>query len=126
MFHHFIHTTWCNAALFVGLIFLGMGWFIKHYPPKSIKTWYGYRSVLSTRNPEMWQAANQDAAYISRRIGMVLIITGIICALLFNSQSDWFQYITIGAVIAGTLYMVGFTEWRLTQEFDDDGNKRSS
>ncbi|NSL88122.1 hypothetical protein ECE50_014840 [Chitinophaga sp. Mgbs1] len=101
-----------------------MGYLVRRFPPKSIKSWYGYRSFLSTRNPEMWQVANQDAAYISRRIGFILILIGICCALLFDRQTDWFWYITVGAVVAGTMYMVGYTEWRLQQMFDEEGKRK--
>lgn len=119
----FLHSTWCNAAIFAGVIFFFMGFFIHRYPPKSTKSWYGYRSFLSTKTPEMWRSANEYAAYISRRIGVILILTGIACALLFDRQSDWFLYITIGAVVAGAMYMVGDTEWELTRHFDKDGNR---
>ncbi|WP_235021635.1 SdpI family protein [Chitinophaga eiseniae] len=92
-----------------------MGYFIRRYPPKSIRSWYGYRSALASRSPEMWKAANQHAAYISRRIGIILIPTGLACALFFDSQTDWFWYITVGAVVVGAMYMVGYTEWQLQQ-----------
>ena len=119
----FLHSTSCNAAIFAGALFFFMGFFIHRYPPKSTKSWYGYRSFLSTKTPEMWRSANEYAAYISRRIGVILILTGIACALLFDRQSDWFLYITIGAVVTGAMYMVGDTEWELTRHFDKDGNR---
>jgi hypothetical protein len=71
----------------------------------------------------MWHSANEYAAYISRRVGVILLLTGIACALIFDRQSDWFLYITVGAVVAGTMYMVGDTEWQLTQHFDKDGKR---
>jgi uncharacterized membrane protein len=120
----FLHSTYCNAALFGGLVFLLMGYLIRHYPPKSTKTWYGYRSFLSTRNQEMWDAANKDAAMVSRQVGFILVIIGICCALLFRRQSDWFMYITVGAVVAGVLYIAGCTEWMLANEFDEEGKRR--
>ncbi|PSL46802.1 SdpI/YhfL family protein [Chitinophaga niastensis] len=126
MLLRFLHTTYCNAALFAGVLFCIMGYFIRRYPPKSTKSWYGYRSFLSTRNLEMWHAANKYAAYTSRRIGVILILTGVACALVFDRQTDWFLYITVGAVVAGTMYMVGDTEWQLSQHFDKDGNRISS
>ncbi|MCW3463658.1 SdpI family protein [Chitinophaga nivalis] len=120
MLIRFLHSTFCNAALFAGIVFCFMGYFIRRYPPKSIKSWYGYRSFLSTRSPETWQAANQYAADISRRIGWVLIVTGLAAALFFERQTDWFYYLTVGAVITGTMYMVGYTEWQLDQHFDEN------
>ncbi|MFX1704191.1 SdpI family protein [Chitinophaga sp. CC14] len=123
MWLRFLHSTYCNAAIFAGILFYLMGYFIHRFPPKSTKSWYGYRSVLSTKTPEMWRSANEYAAYISRRVGVILVVTGVACALLFQSQSDWFWYITVGAVVAGTMYLVGDTEWELTRHFDKDGKR---
>ncbi|MET7000974.1 SdpI family protein [Chitinophaga defluvii] len=120
----FLHSTYCNASLLAAIIFLFMGFFIHRYPPRSTKTWYGYRSELSTKNTAMWHAGNRYAAYISRRIGIILLLTGIACALFFDQQTQVFYYITVGAVIIGVLYMVGFTEWKLAQEFDETGTKK--
>jgi hypothetical protein len=123
MLLRFLHTTYCNAAIFAGVLFFLMGYVIHRFPPKSTKSWYGYRSFLSTKTPEMWHSANEYAAYISKRIGIILLATGVACALIFESQSDWFLYITVGAVVAGTMYMVGDTEWQLTRHFDKDGKR---
>lgn len=123
MWLRFLYSTYCNAAIFAGIVFYLMGYFIHRFPPKSTKSWYGYRSVLSTKTPEMWRSANEYAAYISRRVGVILVVTGVACALLFQSQSDWFWYITVGAVVAGTMYLVGDTEWELTRHFDKDGKR---
>lgn len=70
----------------------------------------------------MWYAANIHAAYISRRLGTLLIIFGIACALFFTKQTEIFFYCTITPVIVGVLYLAGHTEWRLSQEFDEEGN----
>jgi uncharacterized membrane protein len=119
-----LHSTYCNASLLCGLIFLFMGFFIRRYPPRSMKTWYGYRSFYSTRNMDMWRAANEYAAYMSRRTGLILFVFGIACGLFFERQSELFYYVTVGPVIICVLYMVGYTEWRLGQEFDEEGNRR--
>ncbi|MFY0254910.1 SdpI family protein [Chitinophaga sp. 30R24] len=119
----FLQSTYCNAAIFAGALFFLIGFLIHRFPPKSTRSWYGYRSFLSTKNAEMWQAANEYAAFISRRVGIILMLTGIICALLFNRQTDWFLYITVGAVAAGIMYIVGDTEWELTRHFDKDGKR---
>ena len=123
MLLRFLHTTYCNAAIFAGVLFFLMGYVIHRFPPKSTKSWYGYRSFLSTKTQEMWHSANEYAAYISKRVGIILLATGVACALIFESQSDWFLYITVGAVVAGTMYMVGDTEWQLTRHFDKDGKR---
>ena len=113
-----------SRSLLAGLVFLIMGYFIRRFPPKSIKTWYGYRSFYSTQNIDTWHAANAHAAYISRKIGILLLVFGIVCALFFSSQTELFFYVTISPVVIGALYMVGYTEWKLGQEFDEEGKKR--
>ncbi|ASZ11593.1 SdpI family protein [Chitinophaga pendula] len=118
-----IQSTYFNASLLAGIVFLTMGFFIRRFPPKSKNTWYGYRSTLSTKNTAMWYAANNHAAYISRRLGTLLIIFGIGCAIFFTRQTEVFFYCTITPVIMSVLYMAGYTEWRLSQEFDEEGNR---
>ncbi|MEC5142613.1 SdpI family protein [Chitinophaga sp. 212800010-3] len=125
MLLRFLHSTYCNASIFVGLLFCIMGFFIHRFPPKSMKSWYGYRTFLSTKNIEMWKAANEYAAHISKRVGIVLLAVGAACALLFPAQTDWFWYITVGAVVAGAMYLVGDTEWELNKHFDEEGNRNS-
>jgi uncharacterized membrane protein len=119
-----LHSTYCNASLLAGLLFLFMGYFMRRYPPKSLKTWYGYRSFYSTQNIETWRAANTYASHISLRIGILLLVFGIACALFFEKQTELFFYVTISPVVIGALYMVGYTEWMLGQEFDEEGKKR--
>jgi hypothetical protein len=120
----FIHSTYCNASLLAGLVFLFTGYFIRRYPPRSMKTWYGYRSFYSTQNIDTWHAANGYAAHISRRIGLLLLPFGLLCALIFRTQTELFFYVTISPVVIGALYMVGYTEWKLGQDFDEEGKKR--
>ncbi|MDQ0108224.1 putative membrane protein [Chitinophaga terrae (ex Kim and Jung 2007)] len=123
MWYRILHSTFFNAGIIFGSLFVLMGFFIHRFPPKSTRSWYGYRSFLSTRNLDMWRAANEYAAYTSLRIGAVLILLGFACALLYDQQTDWFYYITVGAVVCGTMYIVGNTEWQLTRHFDKDGKR---
>ena len=54
----------------------------------------------------------------------MLFIFGVLCSLVFSAQTELFFYVTISPVVVGALYMVGYTEWRLGQEFDEEGKKR--
>ncbi len=120
-----IYSPFCNASLLAGLLFLFMGFMIRKYPPRSMKTWYGYRTFSSTINKDTWYEANQYAAYLSRCMAYVLIPFGLLMALIFKTQTDVFLYLTITPVIFCALLLTGLTEWHLLQEFDEDGNKRS-
>lgn len=88
--------------------------------------WYGYRTYLSTKNQQMWDEANQYAAYLSRKMGGYLFLLGIAIGLAFPAQNDWFYYLSCGAVIICALLLVGLTEWHLSQNFDEQGNKKNN
>lgn len=119
-----IHSPLCNASLLAGLIFLFMGYMIRKFPPRSMKTWYGYRTFLSMINQQTWDEANSYAAYVSRRAGWILLPFGIITGLIFKEQTDLFLYVTITPVIITALLMTGLTEWHLLQTFDEDGERK--
>ncbi|UYQ91550.1 SdpI family protein [Chitinophaga horti] len=119
-----VSSPWFNASILAGLLFLMMGFLIRRFPPKTTKTWYGYRTFLSTQNKEMWDSANQYAAWFSRRGGLILLAVGLAMGLIFETQTDIFLYLTIGPVIICALLMAGYTEWHLHETFDEEGHRR--
>lgn len=119
-----LHSPFCNASLLAGLLFLFMGFMIRRFPPRSMKTWYGYRTFSSTVNKQTWDEANQYAAYVSRIMGCILIPFGLLAGIVFKTQSDIFLYVTISPVIFCALLLTGLTEWHLLQVFDEDGERR--
>jgi uncharacterized membrane protein len=119
-----IHSTFFNADILAGLIFLLMGWMISSFPPKNRKKIYGYRSFLSTRNHDTWVAANQFAGSHSLRIACVLIGIGIVIGFLFNSQNNWYYLFSVGAVIIAAMNLRGETEWYLSQHFEENGERK--
>jgi uncharacterized membrane protein len=119
-----VHSTFFNADILGGLVFLVMGWIIRLFPPKNRKKIYGYRSYLSTRNAVTWREANLFAGRHSVRIAYVLLGIGVAIGLVFKSQSNWYYLLSVGAVIIATLNLRGETEWFLSQHFHDDGSRR--
>jgi uncharacterized membrane protein len=110
-----VHSTFFNADILAGLLFLLMGGVIRAFPPKSRKKIYGYRSFLSTRNHETWKEANYFAARHSLRIGCILVGMGILLGFLFRTQNNWYYLLSVGAVIIAALNLRGETEWYLSQ-----------
>lgn len=119
-----IHSTFFNADILVGLLFLLMGLFTKVFPPKTRKNIYGYRSFLATRNEETWQEANHFATRHSLKIACVLIGIGIVIGILFKTQGNWYYLFSVGAVIIAVLNLRGETEWYLSQHFEDNGERK--
>ncbi|MGX5817465.1 SdpI family protein [Chitinophaga lutea] len=122
--NEFWYNPFFNASLLAGLLFLFMGFLIRKFPPRSMKTWYGYRTFSSTVNEATWHEANQYAAYVSRRLGLVLIPYGLLLAFFFSEQTDLFLYLTVTPVIIAALLLTGLTEWHLLQVFNEDGERR--
>lgn len=119
-----IHSTFFNADILVGLLFLLMGLLTRIFPPRTRKNIYGYRSFLSTRNEETWQEANSFATKHSLKIACVLMGIGIVIGFLFKTQNDWYYLFSVGAVIIAVLNLRGETEWYLSQHFEDNGERK--
>lgn len=120
-----IHSTFLNADILVGLLFLLMGLLMKIFPPKTRKNIYGYRSFLATRNEETWQEANHFATKHSLKIAYVLIGIGIVIGFFFKTQNNWYYLFSVGTVIIAVLNLRGETEWYLSQHFEDNGERKS-
>lgn len=121
---HLVHSTFFNADILFGLLFLLMAVFTKLFPPRTSRNIYGYRSFLSTRNPDTWKEANRFASNHSFRIAFVLIGIGVTLGLLFKTQNNWYYLFSIGTVIIAALNLRGETEWYLSQHFEDDGERK--
>lgn len=120
-----VHSTFFNADILAGIIFLVMGLVIRIFPPKTRKKIYGYRSFLSTRNQETWVEANHFAARHSLRIAYVLLAIGLVIGVLFETQSNWYYLLSVGAVIIAAMNLRGETEWHLSRLFDDHGERKA-
>lgn len=119
-----MHSTFFNADILAGIIFLLMGLLIKFFPPKNRRKIYGYRSFLSTRNDDTWEEANRFAGKHSLRIAYVLLGIGIAIGILFKTQSDWYYLLSVGAVIIAAMNLRGETEWHLSRHFEDNGERK--
>lgn len=73
---------WIVGPQIIGLIVLIVGTLQKQFPPKSINNWYGYRTDLSTQNQQTWDEGNSYSARMMIRIGLLLIVIGLIASAL--------------------------------------------
>lgn len=121
-----IHSTFFNADILAGLVFLLIGWLIITFPPKTRKKIYGYRSYLATRNEDTWKEANKFAGRHCVRLAYVLIGIGIVIGFIFSTQNNWYYLLSVGVVIIAVMNLRGETEWHLSQYFDEEGNRKSS
>lgn len=68
-----------------GAIFLIAGLICSRFPPKAINPLYGYRTVASMKNQQTWDAANKYANRYIIRLGLMLIVVGLVLAVILQT-----------------------------------------
>lgn len=119
-----LQSTFFNADMLGGIIFLFMGCFIWFFPPRNPKAFYGYHSFLARKNEETWKEANRFAAVFSFKMAAVMVALGTGIGCVFEQQTYWFYLLTVGTVIVAVMLLRGETEWHLSRLFDEEGTRR--
>jgi len=83
-------------------------------PPKSINSIYGYRSASSFRSEKNWEYANRLAPKAMICMAIVLFILGWLLLQICYVEIV-FVLLFIGIMIACTLAMLAFTEWKISK-----------
>jgi len=74
--------SWIIGPQLVGCILLLVGLIQKKYPPKKINPYYGYRTDSATKNQATWDEANRYSALFAIKVGLYIIIGGLLLTLL--------------------------------------------
>ncbi|GAA4311985.1 SdpI family protein [Compostibacter hankyongensis] len=118
------HSTFFNADILAGLLLLCLGGLMLCFPPRNRRAFYGYHSYLARRNADTWRSANRFAALFSVKLALFLLLLGLGAGYVFDAQSYWFYLLTAGTVIIAVMLLRGETEWYLSRQFDEEGNRR--
>jgi len=116
--------NWLFGPHILGIIFLILGVIQQYYPPKKINNWYGYRTTISQSSQRAWDEANRYSANYMIKLGIVVIILGIITTTLLHfipmPVKVW-NGLTIFSVMLGgimpPLFMIVATEKHLQKQF---------
>ena len=110
-------THICCGPLMLILTFI----FIK-YPPKKINSLYGYRTIRSMKNQDVWQTANTiSLKYLFQASVATTIFQGF-GIILGNKYTDYILYSYIFLVIA-ICVSIWMTEVMLNKLFNKEGNR---
>lgn len=109
------------GILFNSLLFLGLAWYYKTYPPKEINWYYGYRTRRSQQNQKVWDAANKHSAESFWKLSLAVAVIGLVCIVF---KAPFGLLIQIGVLLIGLLFSVISTERYLDQHFDKNGNPK--
>jgi hypothetical protein len=98
-------------------------------PPKSINSFYGYRTKLSMKNETTWKYSHKIAGKIWLYCGLVLLPLSVV-AMLFFIGKDIDTVGTAGGIISSIqvivlLLTLVLTEIELHKHFDKNGNLRT-
>lgn len=80
---------WIVGPQLLGAVFLLAGLIQKHFPPKKINSFYGYRTPLSMKNQESWDEANRYSGEYMIKAGLICVAGGfILTAILQNVKME--------------------------------------
>src|ERR1700761_4819527 len=78
-------TNWVIGPQLLGAILCIVGFISIKFPPKKINQLYGYRTASSMKNQQTWDEANYFSSRYLVRLGLILIIIGLLMAAIFST-----------------------------------------
>ena len=117
-----------GMCLLIPLMMLGFGRRFQTHLPKSINSFYGYRTARSMKNRQTWDFAHRVCGKIWFRAGLILLPVSLVVMLLTRSWSE--ERIELCCLLVTVLQLVVLVgsilpvERALKHNFDQFGRKR--
>jgi len=106
----------------LALGFLLLSFYFKKNPPKTINSWYGYRTHSSTKNQNTWDEANRFSGQTMVRLSILYCLISLILYFKVGGQSSFqLSGMILAALSVSTLI---FTEVHLKKMFDKEGKPK--
>lgn len=110
------------VCFMAAVIFIISGFILKRFPPKKINGIIGYRSALSMKNQETWDAAQQYGGFTMILFGIIHAVFGAWSYLQpMNVNNETAQLLFL---IIGTIPMIIIDEVHLRKLFNRDGTRK--
>jgi len=77
---------WIFGSQTIGLFFLMIGLVIYLFPPKTINTWYGFKTPSSRNNQQTWDVANRFASVFCIKVGLIMVVGGLLINFLVSNM----------------------------------------
>lgn len=111
----------------VPALMLLFGWIFRKHPPKSINSFYGYRTSMSMKNTDTWNFAHSYCGRIWWKIGKIMFAGTLLIMLPFIEQDSettglWSSVIMMVqcSILLISIYPV---ERALRKNFDKTGKR---
>lgn len=111
------------AQLLMAVFMLFVGLIIKLFPPKSINSLYGYRTILSMKNLETWRKGNEISSNLLIKGTLILILVKLICILFIPELAVFNTIIFLVGFLTAPILCVFLTQNKLKKIFNADGHK---
>lgn len=114
--------------LLIPVLMLGFGYALSYHPPEKINYFYGYRTVMSTKNQDTWQTAQRYCGRLWWKLGWILLLPSVIPLLFVIGKGEDTVGIVGGIICAvQTVAIIGTilpVEKELRRIFDKNGNRK--
>jgi len=108
--------------LFLGLLFLVIGFIFKFLPPKKINIIYGWRTFFAAKNQDTWDEAQKYGANLMIIFGIASVLLGCLIYILVRDLHIILGF--IGFILSiSALILLG--ELHLRKVFNSDGNRKT-
>jgi len=107
----------------VGTIFIIAGFIMRKFPPKTVNSWYGYRTPSSMRSQGVWDYANRRAALQMMNAGIIVLAIRVVLSFLPLSFAIQ-EAASIGEIVVPALWLIIGTELAIKRRFDATGKLR--
>ena len=115
-------------AMLIPVIALLAGILAKHNIPRRVNWFWGYRTSLSMKNADTWQTANACMGKILVPSSVILLVLVPVAMLFLLGKSEdtiaTFGAMIMCAAMLPVLATIPYTEKKLRQTFDSNGNRR--
>lgn len=99
--------------LLIPITMIGVGYWFKKNPPKSINWIYGYRTKRSMSSQEAWDVAQCSFGQIWFKVGVGLLVIIILDKLLMPIHSDYLSLINTGLGILAMIICIPVIEKKI-------------
>lgn len=103
------------SILIIGVLFIIAGLYLNFFPPKKINFFFGYRTPTAKSSQEHWDFAQKYSGKLAWRVGLFIILFGIIVWQLFEDTGQYRMFIDLLPMLVGLIYILSKTEQKLKE-----------
>ncbi|NLZ95640.1 MAG: SdpI family protein [Bacteroidales bacterium] len=106
-----------NPLFLIALIFIITGFILHKFPPKTINTFYGYRTKRSMRNQNSWNFAQLYSSKLMMQLGLLYALIGLI-GFIYKPSETIIAITAIALLIIIAAIIIVKVEKKLKNKFN--------